>query len=66
MEMPIAKGDVVHERMGGPVMRVTGVDGARVRCIMSTKSGWKYREFKSSELEKVVPVRRRPITFRFS
>ncbi len=65
MEVEFAKGDVVHEKLGGPIMRVTGTDGARVRCIFSTKSGSKYRDFKSSELEKVKPVKRRAITFSF-
>jgi uncharacterized protein YodC (DUF2158 family) len=65
METQFAKGDVVHERLGGPIMKVTGVDGIRVRCIVTTKSGWKYRDFKSPELEKVRPIRRRAISVSF-
>jgi uncharacterized protein YodC (DUF2158 family) len=52
--------DVAQEKLGGPVMSVLGVDGDRVKCIWSTKSGSRTKVFKSSELRKLDPHRPRP------
>lgn len=65
MEVKFVPGDVALEMLGGPVMRVTGVRGERVRCVFSTRSGSKYRDFDSSELRKLGPIRRRALFVQF-
>lgn len=65
MDTQFKPGDVACERLGGPLMRVTGAENGKVRCVFTTSRGAKYRDFKSSDLVKVNPPKRSPIRVYF-